>query len=351
MRLFDGGLHFLKQLAKARKNKNDEFYTQYETVRKELVHYKEYLKGKSVYLPCDSVQSNFWKYLYDNFKEYGLKSLTCLYYNKDYEPLFPTEVIKTSFDGDNIVEEPLFCSGSFDCEESIDIMKKSDVIITNPPFSRFNEVIQMLVEYEKDYILVGTILNLTRNKNRELYKNKKIKLGYIVCGTEHFILPDYYEKYSFIKNDVKFGTITNITVYTSFDIVRDVPFLDLSVSYNKENYECYINYGKDIINIDKIKDIPYDYYGLMGVPITSLSKINTNQFEIVNISSTKDISYNPNKKYHYFNQKVIDTNHAHNLFIRYNPKLHKAPTCEDIETGEQFVIPFHRLIIRQIKRD
>ena len=251
-------------LLKAKKGANDEFYTQYEDIAKEIEHYKEHLKGKAVYCNCDIPHfSNFHKYFLDNFKELELKGLIVTGYVKNGNG-------KCSiYDGEKSTDYDLLGDGDFRGDECIDMLQKADVVITNPPFSLFREFIKVLVDGGKDFIVVG-------NKNATTYKD---------------VFPMFMSNTVFIGATIPNDFITPLGEtkkinglsrwFTSFN-VRDNNYLELSKEYNESNYPKYDNY--DVINVDKVKDIPKDYYGVMGVPVTFLDKYNTNQFEIVGCS-------------------------------------------------------------------
>ena len=255
-----------RNLTKAQREKNDEFYTLYEDIEKELVHYKEQLKGKKVYCNCDSTDSNFWKYLYDHFEEYELESLTCTYYNKNWSILDDEEKsYKTVYDGKNIIRTRLIGNGSFDSSECIELLKDSDVIISNPPFSLFKNYFNLLMKYDKKFLIVGNF-NAVAYKNIFPYiKENRIFLG--INPVKSFICPD--------NTIQKFG---NICWFTNI-LFNYGKALLLTEKYSQEKYPKYDNY--DAINVDKVSDIPCDYDGIMGVPITFLYKYCPEQFEIL----------------------------------------------------------------------
>ena len=267
-------------LLKANKEANDEFYTQYEDIAKEIEHYKEHLKGKVVYCNCDIPHfSNFHKYFSDNFKELELKQLIVTGYVKN-------ENGKCSiYDGEKSTDYDLLGDGDFHGDECIDMLQKADVVITNPPFSLFREFIKVVVENDKDFIVVG-------NKNATTYKDvfplfMKDKMFIGVNNVNSFeILNDngLSAKNTFVKNGVSYAKFGNISWFTSFNICDD-DYLRLTKEYSSLNYPKYYNY--DAINVDKTKDIPKDYNGVIGVPITFLDKYNTNQFEIIGLGMSK----------------------------------------------------------------
>lgn len=253
-------------LTKAQKEKNDEFYTLYEDVEKELVHYKEYLKGKKVYCNCDSTDSNFWKYLYEHFNDYELKSLTCTYYNKNWSILDDEEKsYKTVYDGKNITRTQLIGNGSFDSSECIELLKNSDVVISNPPFSLFREYFDLLMKYDKKFLIIGNFHAVTYKNVFRCIKENTVFLG--INPVKSFICPD--------NTIQKFG---NICWFTNI-IFNYGKALILTEKYSPEKYLKYDNF--DAINVDKVSDIPCDYDGIIGVPKTFLYKYCPDQFELV----------------------------------------------------------------------
>ena len=268
-------------LHKAKKEANDEFYTQYEDIAKEIEHYKEHLKGKVVYCNCDIPHfSNFHKYFLDNFKELELKKLIVTGYVKNGNG-------KCSiYDGEKSVEYDLLGDGDFRGDECIDMLQKADVIITNPPFSLFREFIKVVVENEKDFIIVGSKTAIGYKEIFELFQNNVISTGYETPNK--FFLPD--------------GEITSVVQdlcrwFTSLPVTK--PLLPMNANYYENSYTKYDNYNA--INIDRVCDIPYNYEQTMGVPITFMDKYNKNQFEIVGFrkgDDGKDLRVGGKDKFH-----------------------------------------------------
>ena len=244
-----------RNLTKARQQKNDEFYTQYKDVKKEVERYADQLKGKIIFCNCDNpVQSNFYKYFHDNFDILGLK-----------------ELISSNAD--------------FRGEESIKMLKECDIVITNPPFSLFREYIAQLMEYDKKFLILGNNNAITYKEVFKYIKENKLWLGYTSNKTMSFQLDDSYDKWNYIKDDKKFGNVPSISWFTNLDNRKRHEDLILYKKYNSAEYPKYDNY--DAINVDKVKDIPLDYFGYMGVPITYLTKHNPDQFEIIDSNSIR----------------------------------------------------------------
>lgn len=262
-------------LTAAKRTKNDEFYTQLEDIEKELVHYYDSLRNKTVFCNCnDSEQSNFWHYFDQNFDRIGLKGLVIT----QYDPNGPAHKLKIRRDeatGQRLppVRTNLKLNGDFRSNESLEILKWCDVVVTNPPFSLFREYVAKLMEHEKKFIIVGSMNAITYKEIFPLLKDGKMWLGYTI--PKRFRQPDGSTRV--------FG---NVLWYTNLDIPRRHEILTLHRRYADDPgaYPKYANF--DAINVDRIQDIPGDYDGLMGVPITFLNHHCPQQFDIVGISRT-----------------------------------------------------------------
>ena len=280
-------------LSKAKTAKNDEFYTQMTDVEKELKHYKEHFKNKTILCNCDDpVHSAFWKYFHLNFNHLGLKKLISTHYlaqqfKWDLNAEKPY-VMEYTGENDNDVtvgtKTYLKGDGDFRSAECIEFLKESDIVVTNPPFSLFREFVAILMKYEKKFIIWGNNNAITYKEIFPLLKDDKMWTGYMSNATCVFELPDFYEKWdekttNAMNNGRKYGKVTAITVFTNLEINKRHEKLILYKTYNPEEYPKYDNY--DAINVDKVADIPVDYKGVMGVPITFLNKYNPEQFEIM----------------------------------------------------------------------
>lgn len=270
-------------LISAKNKKNDEFYTTFDDISTELAHYKEHFRNKAVLCNCDNpTMSAFWEYFHINFSKLGLRKLIATYYDTD------KVTYKTEYDGGNDsdikvgTKTPLKGNGDFRSKECIEILKESDIIVTNPPFSLFREYVAQLIEYGKKFVIVGNQNAITYKEIFPLLKENKIWLGF-KFGDMAFRVPDYYEarKTRYWQDDTgqKWRSLGNACWYTNLDISKRHEKLDLYKEYVSADYPKYDNY--DAINVDKVKEIPTDYYGEMGVPITFMDKFNPEQFEIV----------------------------------------------------------------------
>lgn len=288
-----------KDLTKAKKNKNDEFYTQLSDIEKELKHYKEYFKNKTIYCNCDDPrESNFFKYFYLNFEFLGLKRLICSCYKNQNIDLFSKNesdnAVWIEYEGngnienfDNIKVNNFKDNGDFRNKESIELLKKADIVVTNPPFSLFREYIAQLMEYNKKFILIGNTNALTYKEIFTLFQENKIQTGNTNFNVGMFFqVPDYFKKFTKEEEGKKFVRVSTSCWFTNLPVKRHNDFIPLYKKYNKEEYPEYENY--DGINVDKVSEIPKDYNGVMGVPITFLDKYNPEQFEIIGFRKGND---------------------------------------------------------------
>ena len=266
-----------RNLRRAKKAKNDEFYTQLEDIEKELMHYKDQFRGKVVFCNCDDPEySNFWLYFKLNFKHLGLKKLISTHYDPE-EPTY-----KLEYDGQEIVKTKLKQNGDFRSPEAIEILKQSDIICTNPPFSLFRKYLTQLIKYKKDFLIMGNNNAITYKEIFPLLKKNKMWLGHNSNKTLEFRLSDDYEKWDRIDEEGnKYGKVPAISWFTSLDVAKRHEEIILYREYrgNEEKYPKYDNY--DAIEVSRVANIPYDYDGIMGVPITFMTKYNPEQFEII----------------------------------------------------------------------
>ena len=255
-------------LHKAKEKKNDEFYTQLTDIEKELKHYKKHFENKVIFCNCDDPEwSNFWKYFSLNFDHLKLKKLIATHFEEKKQS-YKLEMYRDEA-GVHTEIKTLEQNGDFRSPESIELLKEADIVITNPPFSLFREYIAQLMEYNKSFVIIGNKNAITYKEFFPLLKENKVWIGF--NNVHEFLQPDGTVR--------KFG---NIGWFTNLDIVKRHEDLILYKKYNEEDYPKYDNY--DAINVDKISEIPMNYNGAMGVPITFLDKYNPEQFDIIGIS-------------------------------------------------------------------
>ncbi len=287
-----------KNLHKAKNTKEDEFYTQLTDIERELKNYKKYFKNKVVYCNCDDPRiSNFFHYFSFNFEKLGLKKLITTCYKNQNIDLFSKndseQAIYLEYTGDKngnfkpdleeIGIKHLNSNGDFRSRESIELLKQADIIVTNPPFSLFREYIAQLIEHKKKFVIIGNINSISYKECFGLIKLNKMWLGYNTV--RHFGRPD--------------GTMYEAARsfwYTNLDIAKRHEDIILYKKYNPKEYPKYDNYNA--IEVSKTFDIPIDYDGVMGVPITFLDKYNPEQFEILGIASGRnEFEAIPTKRY------------------------------------------------------
>lgn len=279
-----------KNLQKANKAKNDEFYTQLSDIEKELKNYKDHLRGKIVFCNCDDPEeSHFWNYFAQNFEFLWLKKLVSTHFEDD-KPSYKLEIV-ADMNGDgrtnklDRVKTPLKQNGDFRSSECIEILREADIVVTNPPFSLFREYMAQLMEYNKKFIIVGSQNALTYKEIFKLIKENKTWLGVDNWGAKWFEVPDHYEIATVTRiktvDGKKFFSMGSVMWFTNLDHNKRHESLILYKSYNSVDYQSYDNY--DAINVNKVSDIPMDYIGIMGVPITFLDKYNPDQFEIIGL--------------------------------------------------------------------
>ena len=257
-----------KNLHKAKTQKNDEFYTQISDIEKELKYYTQYFKGVVVFCNCDDpAYSNFWKYFHLNFEHLGLKKLITTHYDAS-EPTY-----KMEYEGGNDADisvgqiTPLKTNGDFSSPECIELLEQSNVVVTNPPFSIAREYyIPLLMEYNKKFVVIGDLNWTTYKTIFPLLKANKMWFGN--TSVKEFMQPDGTMK--------KFG---NKLWFTNLDIPKRHEPIDLIEKYDPEKYPKYDNY--DAVEVGRTLDIPCDYDGIMGVPISFLEKFCPEQFEII----------------------------------------------------------------------
>ena len=294
-------------LTSAKTSKKDEFYTQLSDIERELKHYKNHFKGKVVLCNCDDPRvSNFFHFFSYNFEKYGLKKLIATCYKNQEMDLFSEnkseKAIYLEYTGDkngNNVPDPneigikkLKGDGDFRSKECIELLKQADIVVTNPPFSLFREYVAQLIEYDKKFLIIGNINAISYKEIFKLIKENKAWLGVNMGrGISGFIVPKHYELYGSearVDEDGNRIVATNNCLWlTNLDTAKRHEDIILYKTYTPEEFPHYDNY--DAINVDKTKDIPMDYKGTMGVPITFLDKFNPDQFEIIGQMATTKI--------------------------------------------------------------
>jgi hypothetical protein len=291
-----------KSLRKAKNTKEDEFYTQLSDIERELKYYKHHFKDKVVYCNCDDPRvSNFFHYFSYNFEKLGLKKLIATCYKSQEVDLFSQnnneQAIYLEYLGDKngdripnpeeIGIHELNEDGDFRSKESISLLTQADIIVTNPPFSLFREYVAQLIEHDKKFLIIGGQNALTYKEIFALMKDNKMWLGYNF-GNMEFKVPDYYEpketRFWIDENNQKWRSLGNICWFTNLDHSKRHEDIILYKNFKEEEYPKYDFY--DAVNVNKVAEIPVDYKGIMGVPITFMDKYNPDQFEILGFMNT-----------------------------------------------------------------
>ncbi len=377
-----------KNMDNAKKNKADEFYTQLCDIELELKHYKSEFENKIVLCNCDDpYESNFFKYFAMNFNYLKLKKLIATCYDdspiaftqtalfSELEYSFKNTVrraykieinkvedynndgaidlsdVKTLLKCDKNSLTVLNGNGDFRSEECVELLKEADIVVTNPPFSLFRKYVAQLMEHNKKFIIIGNTNALTYKEIFKLFRENEIRTGYTNFNVGmYFAVPDTYKKFAIIKNGRKYARVSESCWFTNLPVGKHNEELTLYKKYSSQEFPYYENY--DAINIDTYKDIPYDYNGYMGVPITFLDKYNPDQFEIVALGIVGSIEFTCKRKMEILKDGKPTGKYTVNakgtLFKKYNPeKDNKAPAFRDCETGELYKSIYARIIIKR----
>ncbi len=349
-----------KSFRDAKVAKEDEFYTELSDIENELKHYKEHFKGKVVLCNCDDPRvSNFFHYFSYNFEQLGLKKLITTCYKSQACDLFSQNdserAIWLEYNGDmngNRVPDPeeiginyFNGDGDFRSQECIELLKQADIVVTNPPFSLFREYVAQLMKYEKKFVILGNQNAITYKEIFSYIKANQLWLGSSLSFAK-FRVPDYYEpratRFWIDENGQKWRSMGNICWFTNLDIAKRHEEIILYKTYNSDEYPTYDNY--DAINVNKVADIPMDYDGIMGVPITFLDKYNPEQFEIITLGIGEG-NFTPTKKYQKFRnpytKEYISDKRDFLLYVK-NPNG-KYLTAEDYRVDKCYA----RILIRR----
>ena len=272
-----------RTLLRAKRNKRDEFYTLYDDIEEELNNYRDpkHFKSKVVLCNCDDPEySNFYKYFKAKFSIFGLKQLIATHYKDNDSPSYKLNYTEPNGVPSKI-KTPLKGNGDFRSDECIELLKQADVVVTNPPFSLFREYIAQLIEYDKKFLIMANINAITYKEIFPLIKENKIWAGNVFNRSMKFAVPeDYYTKIDERDDEGrKLAVVPGITWFTNLETTKRKKRFGLAHRYKPEEYPKYDNY--DAIEVNRVVKIPYDYDGIIGVPITFLGIYNPEQFEIL----------------------------------------------------------------------
>ena len=311
-----------RNLNEAAKAKKDKFYTQLDDIAEELRHYQDFFKGKIVLCNCDDpIESNFFQYFALMFNALELKKLIVTSYADspiagkeinlfpDGKTAYKLEVDELKdWNGDTAEDwndikfaiesgiykktrlegDEKYCAGDFRSKELIALLKQADVVVTNPPFSVFREYVAQLIEYDKKFLILGNKNALTYKEIFPLIKDDKLWVGFMPMSREiYFDVPREYidegldagKDRSIVIHDGRHMARSQSIWYTNIEVAKFRENIPLYKKYSPEENPRYDNY--DAIEVSKTAEIPEDYFGVMGVPITFLDKYNPNQFEIL----------------------------------------------------------------------
>lgn len=265
-----------KGLKAAKERRDDEFYTRYEDIEKELGYYKPQFENKIIYMPCDDPRwSNFWKFMHEHFAEYKLKKIICSFITQTNESPF---ILEYSGGVDNDITAghviPLHGDGDFRSPELMPYWENCDIVVTNPPFSLVYDFINTINTFNKDMLIISRCTTINTNKSIcDLFLSRYIKIGY-----------NFINKFIHNEKEDAVGSVW-LTTLSTFE----APLLELTECYSAEKYPKYDNYNA--IEVSSYKLIPKDYYGIMGIPTTSLRYVNTSQFELIGITYKSSVDY------------------------------------------------------------
>ncbi|AFQ03008.1 adenine-specific methyltransferase EcoRI family protein [Mycoplasmoides genitalium] len=267
---------------RAKKAKNNEFFTLIDEIENEVINYQKQFANKTVFCNCnDGKNSHFFQFFQTNFNQLQLKKLIGFSFNN------LSQADKFTFDGNKVTKTKLKGNGDFSSDESIEVLKQADIVVTNPPFSLFQSFIDLLIQHNKQFLVLGLNAAVSYNHIFTYFKTNKLWFGYTVNKTMSFSVNSDYQLYNpktsnfFTKNGKCFQKIAGISWFTNLGKPHYNPFLNTNCFYknNEKNYPKFDWY--DAIYVNKIKNIPMDWNGLMGVPLTFLNCYNPKQFELV----------------------------------------------------------------------
>ncbi len=329
--LGDFAMNDTRVLHAAKRAKKDEFYTQRVDIENELRHYKAHFNGKVVLCNCDDPrQSEFFKYFVENFEKLGLKRLVATCYKSQDVDLFSQggcehaicQVYEGDKNGNMVLDDDeigvreLTGDGDFRSAECIEILKEADIVVTNPPFSLFREYVAQLIKHDKKFLVIGHQNAITYKEIFPLFKENKVWLGFGFKGNAAHFRSRYDDVATASDHREGMIRVSGVMWLTNLDIQKRHEKLPLYKKYTPEEFPRYDNY--DAIEVSKTADIPYDYDGAMGVPITFMDKYNPEQFELIGCSDNGAVANEyklPHFKRH--NEPYIDGKKVYKrIFIR-----------------------------------
>jgi hypothetical protein len=369
--------------------KQDEFYTQLEDIENEVKKYKSQIQGKTIFCNCDDpYESNFFKYFASNFNHLKLKKLIATSFTKspiagqqlsllDLEGLKPegkqpfkiviNEVPDFNKDGvisiedveqllkhDKNIVTPLLGDGDFRSKESLELLRESDIVITNPPFSLYRDFIEQLTFNDKKFLIIGNTNSFTYKEIFKLFKEDKIRTGYTNFNKGmFFVVPDHWEKFHHIDSSGrKIARVSTSCWITNLEVDKHKEKLSFYKKYSPAEFQKYDNY--DAINVDRYLEIPDNYFETIGVPITYLDKHNPEEFEIIALGNSKE-NFTPSKVYEnpikHTKTGEIQNGNAINCVLALSQKSKPEDSVYYTSNNSDYLIaPYARLLIRRIKK-
>ena len=352
-------------LTAAKNAKKDEFYTQRVDIENELNHYKAHFKNKVVLCNCDDPrESEFFKYFVENFEKLGLKRLIATCYKSQDVDLFSQgdceRAIYQIYEGDTngnmtlddneVSIRYLNGDGDFRSAECIEILKQADIVVTNPPFSLFREYVAQLVKYDKKFLIIGHQNAITYKEIFAFFKDNKIWLGFGFRGNAAHFRSRYKDVATAADHREGMIRVSGVMWFTNLDVKKRHEKMPLYKKYSPDEFPHYENY--DAINIDKTSDIPFDYDGVMGVPITFMDKYNPEQFEIVALGIVGSCKFANERRMEILDKEgkptgKITINAKGTLYRKHLPTDKKPAAFRDCETGELYQSIYARILIRR----
>lgn len=327
-----------KTLAAAKIAKNDEFRTNYDNIAAEMKWYAKHFQNKTVYCNCDDADSQFWTYFHSNFASLGLKKLIATH----YEPSGNSSYVM-AYEGGSDLDLPagkrieLRGNGDFRNDECVALLQEADVVVTNPPFSLFRPFLKQLVEHDKKFVILGNINALTYKETFSLIQANKVWTGKAFDKTMYFAVPESYCSKTMVQDKIgrKVAKMGGITWYTNLDLAkRHESFFsqESAHSYYEDNASAYPRYcNYDAVEVSYVADIPIDYPGVMGVPITFFDKYNPTEFEIVGLGIG---------------------NLGKSVGVGNYDRSHKIPGSRDgtvyYRKNDKTIVPYARVLIRNL---
>ncbi len=369
--------------------KQDEFYTQLEDIENEVKKYKSQIQGKTIFCNCDDpYESNFFKYFASNFNHLKLKKLIATSFTKspiagqqlsllDLEGLKPegkqpfkiviNEVPDFNKDGvisiedveqllkhDKNIVTPLLGDGDFRSKESLELLRESDIVITNPPFSLYRDFIEQLTSNDKKFLIIGNTNSFTYKEIFKLFKEDKIRTGYTNFNKGmFFVVPDHWEKFHHIDSSGrKIARVSTSCWITNLEVDKHKEKLSFYKKYSPAEFQKYDNY--DAINVDRYLEIPDNYFETIGVPITYLDKHNPEEFEIIALGNSKE-NFTPSKVYEnpikHTKTGEVQNGNAINCVLALSQKSKPEDSVYYTSNNSDYLIaPYARLLIRRIKK-